>query len=523
MSPDSELIGAYVTDRSEAAFRALVARHANLVYATALRQVGDSGMAEEITQNVFVILAKKAPRLGSIETLAGWLHRTAVLESKGRIRAEIRRRKREEIAATLTAMQHEGESTMEALTPLIDEALLHLRDSDRLALMLRFFENNSLREVGIALGVDEDAARKRVSRALARVTEFFRARGFGAVVAGGMAAMLTSSAKAAPAVLINSAAKAGFTAGAATGISNLLYFRLMNLGALKAAAVLVFVVSTPLIWQSQVHARIGTEQIDLAGKIAAANKDLETLEQRTRRTQEQSSRVQAQSQQAQSRFIALNRQRTGKAPAEYQWDDNSPYMRVPKEGLQTLPSPFDSSRDKKLNDINRELLQMTDAEASEVEDAFRRFIQDYYSLLGQKAHYVEATKDDCWGHKLEETRVFEVDGMEEEVKQLRESLFARFNSILGNERGALFRGSLRDWMSTDDERFGVNSTRPILEFKHRRRFYKPTPGAARFDCGLSCKMSSYSSTSMPIDDLPPVYAARLQDWIAIATSKPKKP
>src|SRR5690606_6749220 len=99
MSPDSELVGAYVTEGSEAAFRALVTRHAGLVYSTALRQVGDHGIAEEITQNVFVALARKAPRLARAETLAGWLHRTAILESKARIRSELRRRTREETAA----------------------------------------------------------------------------------------------------------------------------------------------------------------------------------------------------------------------------------------------------------------------------------------------------------------------------------------------------------------------------------------------------------------------------------------
>src|SRR5262245_4313564 len=100
-SPDRELVSAYAAQGSEVAFRALVQRHVDLVYATALRQVGDSGLAEEITQNVFVTLASKAPRLGGIETLAGWLHRATVLESKSRIRSELRRRRREEMAAEL--------------------------------------------------------------------------------------------------------------------------------------------------------------------------------------------------------------------------------------------------------------------------------------------------------------------------------------------------------------------------------------------------------------------------------------
>src|SRR5690242_13574044 len=117
MSPDSELVSAYATERSEAAFRALVARHVNLVFATALRQVGDRGMAEEITQNVFITLANKSPRLSGIETLAGWLHRTAVFEAKTRIRSELRRQRREETAAEISLINDEGDSGLAPLVP----------------------------------------------------------------------------------------------------------------------------------------------------------------------------------------------------------------------------------------------------------------------------------------------------------------------------------------------------------------------------------------------------------------------
>src|SRR5213594_3442106 len=166
VSADGELVTAYAMRGSENAFRALVTRHVNLVYATALRQVGDAALAEEITQNVFIALARKAPRLAGIQTLAGWLHRTAIFEAKARVRAELRRGRREEMAAEAAVLEREGTSPLEALVPLLDEGLLNLRDGDRLALVLRFFEEQSLRDVGMALGVDEDAARKRVSRAL---------------------------------------------------------------------------------------------------------------------------------------------------------------------------------------------------------------------------------------------------------------------------------------------------------------------------------------------------------------------
>src|SRR5436309_5155662 len=136
LSPDCELVTDYAARGSETAFRALVARHVHLVYATALRQVGDSGLAEEITQNVFIVLARKARRLSGMRTLGGWLHRTAILEARARVRAELRRGRREKTAGEVAALQWEGTSSFEALVPLLDEGLLNLRDDDRLALVL---------------------------------------------------------------------------------------------------------------------------------------------------------------------------------------------------------------------------------------------------------------------------------------------------------------------------------------------------------------------------------------------------
>src|SRR5581483_861487 len=105
----------------------------------------------------------------------------------------------------------------------LDEALLNLRDADRLALVLRYLEDRSLRDVGAVLGVDEDAARKRVSRATARVAEFFRRRGFAVSIAGGVTAVMTSTATAAPSGLAASAAASALAGGgAATGLNLML-------------------------------------------------------------------------------------------------------------------------------------------------------------------------------------------------------------------------------------------------------------------------------------------------------------
>src|SRR5439155_24977649 len=144
----------------------------------------------EIPQNVFIALARKAPRLAGIETLAGWLHRTAVLEAKARIRAELRRKRREQTAVEITLLQRDGASPLDALVPLLDEGLLDLGDGDRLALVLRFLEERSLRDVCAVLGVDVEAARKRVSRMLDRLAWLFRQRGVAVPTVSGCVVLL---------------------------------------------------------------------------------------------------------------------------------------------------------------------------------------------------------------------------------------------------------------------------------------------------------------------------------------------
>src|SRR6266576_3532779 len=201
------------------------------------------------------------------------MHRTDILEAKGRIRAELRRGRREEVAAEIAALQREGASPLDALVPLLDEGLLNLRDGDRLALVLRFLEERSLREVGAALGVDEDAARKRVSRALERLAGFFRRRGFAVPAGMGAAALLANSATAVPAGLAASATIAGLAAGgAATGI-NLAWLKLMALTKTETAVICAIVAAAPLTWQWHAVARAEGQQANLNPQTAAAGRN----------------------------------------------------------------------------------------------------------------------------------------------------------------------------------------------------------------------------------------------------------
>lgn len=175
MSTDHELLRKWVDARDQAAFAALVERHGGAVYASALRRTGSADLAEEAVQAVFILLDRKAKRLGSGVILSGWLFRATRLVTMDLVRAERRRRERETHAHRLHMTDlppHAPGATLarwQEVAPHLDECLHRLGDTDRNAVLLRFFENRSLRDVGRALGIAEDAARKRIVRALDRL------------------------------------------------------------------------------------------------------------------------------------------------------------------------------------------------------------------------------------------------------------------------------------------------------------------------------------------------------------------
>jgi uncharacterized protein (TIGR03435 family) len=233
LEPDGQLIREFNDRRDEQAFAALVERHVQLVFTTALRQLGDHGLAEEVTQNVFIALAQSSGKLGRHPTLVGWLHRTALNKSRERMRAERRRWRREQIAVNQEQVRTDGDSVWSAVLPLLAEALLGLREADRLALIMHFMEGRSFGEVGVALGVGEDAARKRVDRCLDQLTRFFRRHGLVVPTLAAGAPLFVLSSPAAPAGLATSAVTAGLAADpAAAGGSILTLIK----GALKIMA-----------------------------------------------------------------------------------------------------------------------------------------------------------------------------------------------------------------------------------------------------------------------------------------------
>jgi RNA polymerase sigma factor (sigma-70 family) len=199
---DLTLLREYARRNSEDAFAALVARHVNLVYSVARRQVQDAHLAEEITQAVFIILARKAAALGDNVVLSGWLCRTARYAAANALTIQRRRRRREQEAHMQNLLNEpETGDAWTHIAPLLDDAMEKLGRKDHDALVLRFFENKNFAEVGAALGASEDAAKMRVGRALEKLRKIFSKRGV-ALTAGAIAgAVSANSVQAAPAGL----------------------------------------------------------------------------------------------------------------------------------------------------------------------------------------------------------------------------------------------------------------------------------------------------------------------------------
>jgi RNA polymerase sigma factor (sigma-70 family) len=260
---DFEALQQFVRRGDQAAFAELARRHLDLVYATALRKVGDEGGAEEVAQSVLIALAKKAWRFAPGDSLPAWLYRATLLEGNQWLRAEVRRKRREQMAAELGALMKTPDepSALRALLPLLDEALLSLREKDRTALLLRFYEGKSLRELGAALGVSEDAAQKRVAGALHSLAQFFQRRGFRTATIATTTAALEQTARAVPqsvaTALVHGASQ--LTPPTLGGFA-VIGARLIALTRLqKGAVVLLLALAPTAAWQGTREARRSAE------------------------------------------------------------------------------------------------------------------------------------------------------------------------------------------------------------------------------------------------------------------------
>lgn len=200
MIDDSQLLRNYALRRSEADFSEIVHRHIDLVYGSALRRLGGDGhLAHDVTQAVFVALARKAGAVSRHASLVGWLHTSTRFAATQIIRAAERRRRYETSADIMNALHLAEELDWDQLRPVIDDTIDQLNDKDRVAVLLRFFEGRTLNEIANTLSISEDGARKRVDRALEKLREVLAQRGITSTTAALTAVIAVRPAVAAPA------------------------------------------------------------------------------------------------------------------------------------------------------------------------------------------------------------------------------------------------------------------------------------------------------------------------------------
>jgi RNA polymerase sigma factor (sigma-70 family) len=261
MTDHRTLLADYAANGSEEAFRELVARYIDLVYSTAVRLVnGDTHRAEDVAQTVFADLARLAGKFSQDVMLGGWLHRRTWYVATTLMRNERRRQNRERQAAEMNTLQDHAETSFERIAPLLDEAINQLGASDRAAIVLRFFEHRDLRAVGAALGSNEDAAQKRVSRAVEKMRCHFARRGIVASSTAIASVIAAHAVHAAPAGLASAVTTASLTGAAGSSsfglASTLIKTMLVKKTTLITAAVILTTTTIVSITAVQTkHAR----------------------------------------------------------------------------------------------------------------------------------------------------------------------------------------------------------------------------------------------------------------------------
>jgi RNA polymerase sigma factor (sigma-70 family) len=273
MITDSQrLLAEYVEGGSETAFCELVTRYLDLVYSSAVRLMdGDTHRAEDVAQTVFADLARLARNLSKDVMLGGWLHRRTCHVAATMHRSERRRQVREQQAVQMNAINDHSSANLAQVPPLLDEAINQLGAEDRTAILLCFFEQNDFRSIGLALSTSEDAAQKRVSRALEKLHSLLKHRGVTLSAAALGTALATEAVTAAPAGLAVSIGSAALASAAVTGGTTLTLLKIITMTKVKMAvvgAIALAGVATPLVIQYQSQVKLREENTSLKQQVA---------------------------------------------------------------------------------------------------------------------------------------------------------------------------------------------------------------------------------------------------------------
>ncbi len=245
----------------------LVHRHLPLVYSAALRQVGgDAHRAHDVAQTVFTTLARKAHALHEHPVLTAWLYKTTLYAAAKMRRGEQRRRLREREVQAMQESLNDPTGDWEQLRHVIDAAMLQLTERDRVAVLLRFFENRPFAEIGARLGLSENSARMRVERALGALHAALVKRGITSTSAALGIALANQAISAAPMGLTASISSSAFAAAVGTGTALFMSSTTIKIGL---AAIVIAAGTTGLIVQYRSNTELSTEIASLRPEAQA--------------------------------------------------------------------------------------------------------------------------------------------------------------------------------------------------------------------------------------------------------------
>jgi hypothetical protein len=346
---------------------------------------------------------------------------------------------------------------LRALVPLLDEALLSLREKDRAALLLRFYERQSLRDVGISLGVGEDAAQKRVGSALEKLSHFFQRRGFRTATASVTAAALqqtTASASAATATAVLHGALSS-APPALTGIAAALA-RLAALSKTQVAALCLIIAAMPVGWQWHERRVAQRTAGHFQSQLDSVRLEQLRLETEIQRLTESSDRLrvglaragEGQRLPGEAAGTALawkDRLRRLLTADDYHWPDDSPFVRIPKGAVSSIRVTMPINSSGVIKPEARELLGLSPADRAAVEERLREHCSDVGRMMDAALYETNRAAFVQVPSSAFASRVFVVPALGDAAKQSGEELIAGLKSLLGEERWRLVDAELQTY------------------------------------------------------------------------------
>ena len=263
---DEQALADFTKTRSAEAFTALVQRYVDLVHSTAVRVTRDAHLAEDVTQAVFIVLARRAHSINP-KYLAGWLVNTARLAARDAFRSRNRQQKREAEAAQMRSeIASDEEPTAQQITPLLDDALARLSEADRSSVVMRFLQGRSFADVGQALGISDEAARKRVGRAIEKLRSALCKQGVAQSIGGLTVSLAAHQASPAPASLAIQVA--GVISSHSTGAASIAKGVVWTMSIAKAQVAVVAILVSLAVIGGGVTAIVASESPQARGTAA---------------------------------------------------------------------------------------------------------------------------------------------------------------------------------------------------------------------------------------------------------------